>query len=57
MDDGGTTLFKLNSLSLNSDKGMGASPAKTPGSMRKVRKLTARKWDLGNENELLDLYG
>lgn len=57
MDDCGTTLFKLNSLSLNSDKGMGASPMKTPGSMRKVRKLTARKWDLGDENELLDLDG
>ena len=49
-DDCGTTLFKLNSMSLNSDKGKGASPVKTPG--KKVRKFTARKWDLGDENEL-----
>lgn len=54
VDDCGTTLFKLNSLSLNSEKGMGASPIKTPG--KKIRKLTARRWDLGNENEL-DGYG
>lgn len=53
-DDCGTTLFKLNTLSLNSEKGMGASPMKTPG--KKVRKFTARKWDLGDENEL-DGYG
>lgn len=54
MDDCGTTLFKLNSLSLNSEKGMGASPMKTPG--KKFRKFTARRWDLGDENDL-DGYG
>lgn len=51
MDDHGTTLFQLNCLALNSEKSLGLSPSlgKTP---RKVRKLTARKWDLCDENEL-----
>lgn len=51
LDDCGTTLFKLNALSLSHENGVGSSPLKaTPG--RKVRKMTARKWDLGDENEL-----
>lgn len=52
LDDCGTTLFKLNALSLDHESGLGSSsPAKmTPG--RKVRKLTTRKWDLGDENEI-----
>lgn len=53
-EDHGTTLFQLNSMSLNSEKGLGASPVKTPG--KKVRKFTARKWDLGDENELDEGY-
>lgn len=52
--DYGTTLFQLNSMNLNSEKGLGASPVKTPG--KKVRKFTARKWDLGDENELDEGY-
>lgn len=48
--DYGTTLFQLNSMNLNSEKRLGASPMKTPG--KKVRKFTARKWDLGDENEI-----
>ena len=55
-DDIGTTLFQLNSLTLNSDKALGvaSSPAakKTLPAGKKVRKFTARKWDLGDENEL-----
>lgn len=55
-DDVGTTLFQLNSLTLNSDKALGvaASPAakKTLSSGKKVRKFTTRKLDLGDENEL-----
>ncbi|KAL9609875.1 MAG: hypothetical protein Q9167_005393 [Letrouitia subvulpina] len=54
-DDLGTTLFRLNAMRLSPKAvtpgagvgaGMGASPAK------KMRKLTARKWDLMDENEL-----
>ena len=52
--DYGTTLFQLNSMNLNSEKGLGASSVKTPG--KKVRKFTARKWDLGDENELDEGY-
>lgn len=52
-DDFGTTLFKLNMMNL-SPKEPKLSPAgKTPG--KKVRKLTTRKWDLMDENEL-DAY-
>ncbi|KAL8728374.1 MAG: hypothetical protein Q9166_005418 [cf. Caloplaca sp. 2 TL-2023] len=51
-DELGTTLFKLNAMSLT-PKAPKISPAgkKTP----KIRKLTARKWDLMDENEL-DAY-
>lgn len=52
--DYGTTLFQLNSMNFNSEKGLGASPVKTPG--KKIRKFTARKWDLGDENELDEGY-
>ncbi|KAL8696036.1 MAG: hypothetical protein Q9201_007853 [Fulgogasparrea decipioides] len=52
-NDFGTTLFKLNMLNL-SPKEPKMTPAGTiPG--KKVRKLTARKWDLMDENEL-DAY-
>ncbi|KAL8699482.1 MAG: hypothetical protein Q9224_001388 [Gallowayella concinna] len=51
-DDLGTTLFKMNAMSLT-PKVAKMSPAgkKTP----KIRKLTARKWDLMDEDEL-DAY-
>jgi hypothetical protein len=50
LDDCGTTLFKLNALRLSHENGLGSSPFKaTPG--RKMKKMTARKWDLGDENE------
>ncbi|KAL8998094.1 MAG: hypothetical protein Q9169_002787 [Polycauliona sp. 2 TL-2023] len=51
-DELGTTLFKLNAMSLT-PKEPKTSPigTKTP----KIRKLTARKWDLMDENEL-DAY-
>lgn len=52
--DYGTTLFQLSSMNLNSEKGLAASPVKTPG--KKIRKFTARKWDLGDENELDEGY-
>lgn len=57
LDDCGTTLFKLNALSLIQEKrvGGGASPLMTtPG--RKTKKMTARQWDLGDENDL-DAFG
>ena len=45
---GGTTLFeKLNGMSLKEKRVV------TPG--KKIRKLTARKWDLMDENEM-DAY-
>lgn len=58
-DEMGTTLFQLNSLSLNSEKALGLSPARkvTTPAGKKVRKLTARKWDLGDENELDEGFG
>ena len=34
----------------DSKVGNAKTPGKTPG--RKVRKFTARKWDLGDENEI-----
>ena len=34
----------------DSNAGNARTPGKTPG--RKVRKFTARKWDLGDENEI-----
>lgn len=46
-----TALFKLNSLSLtNPVKYKPQSPGRTPG--KKMRKLTARKWDLMDEKEM-----
>lgn len=57
----GATPFKLNGMSLSSaasedtdpEKSENAVPnPKTPGTVRKMRKLTARKWDLMDESEL-----
>lgn len=46
-----TTLFKLNGMSLTDPaEYKPQSPGKTPG--KKMRKLTARKWDLMDENEM-----
>ncbi|CAO1596734.1 hypothetical protein XANCAGTX0491_000566 [Xanthoria calcicola] len=51
-DEVGTTLFKLNAMSLTpKEPKMSPFGKKTP----KIRKLTARKWDLMDENEL-DAY-
>ncbi|KAL8767800.1 MAG: hypothetical protein Q9209_005794 [Squamulea sp. 1 TL-2023] len=48
-DELGTTLFKLNVMSLTpKEPKSGPIGKKTP----KIRKLTARKWDLMDENEL-----
>ena len=41
-------------LKENESEGVGKAEVKTPG--RKVRKLTARKWDLMDEREM-DEYG
>ena len=47
----GTALFKLNGISLtDAAECKPQSPSKTPG--KKMRKLTARKWDLMDENEM-----
>ncbi|KAK4697259.1 hypothetical protein P7C71_g789, partial [Lecanoromycetidae sp. Uapishka_2] len=48
----GSALSKFNSLSLgeSAPKAGTNSPGKTPG--KKIRKLTARKWDLMDENEM-----
>ena len=47
----GTTLLKLNSMSLTeAAESKAQSPVKTPG--KKMRKLTTRKWDLMDENEM-----
>ena len=47
----GTTLFKLNGMNLTDPaEYKPQSPGKTPG--KKMRKLTARKWDLMDENEM-----
>ncbi|KAL9077420.1 MAG: hypothetical protein Q9161_000265 [Pseudevernia consocians] len=47
----GTALFKLNGMSLtDAAECKPQSPCKTPG--KKMRKLTARKWDLMDENEM-----
>lgn len=52
-NDFGTTILKLNAMNV-STKEPGMSPlGKTPG--KKIRKLTTRKWDLMDENEL-DAY-
>ncbi|KAL8851183.1 MAG: hypothetical protein Q9221_003903 [Calogaya cf. arnoldii] len=51
-DELGTTLFKLNAMSLTpKEPKMSPAGKKTP----KIRKLTARKWDLMDENEM-DAY-
>ena len=42
-------MSKLNCMTLN-DHGERKSPGKTPG--KKIRKLTTRKWDLMDENEM-----
>lgn len=77
LDDCGTTLFKLNALSLGGESGVGLGDSSSPGKVgmvgmkgggmagngvgsgsgmagsgRKVRKLTTRRWDLGDENEV-----
>ena len=50
----GTALFKLNAMSLtDAAECKPQSPGKTPG--KKIRKLTAKKWDLMDENEM-DAY-
>lgn len=47
----GTALFKLNGMSLtDAAECKPQSPGRTPG--KKMRKLTARKWDLMDENEM-----
>ncbi|KAL6718802.1 hypothetical protein ACLMJK_003036 [Lecanora helva] len=48
-DSIGTAVSKLNGLTLDNPSGI-KSPAKTPG--KKIKKLTARKWDLMDENEI-----
>lgn len=60
----GATPFKLNGMSLSSNGISSASDGdgeksekvvvvpKTPGTVKKMRKLTARKWDLMDESEL-----
>lgn len=48
-DDIGMTMFKLNAMNL-SPKGPKSPVGKTPG--KKIRKLTTRKWDLMDENDL-----
>lgn len=48
-DSFGTAVSKLNSMTLT-DPIEGKSPGKTPG--KKMKKLTARKWDLMDENEI-----
>ncbi|KAL8693772.1 MAG: hypothetical protein Q9218_001468 [Villophora microphyllina] len=52
-DDFGTTLFKLNVMNLSPKEPKMSPAGKTPG--KKIRKLTTRKWDLMDENEL-DAY-
>ncbi|KAL8666071.1 MAG: hypothetical protein Q9202_001808 [Teloschistes flavicans] len=52
-DDFGTTLFKLNAMNLTPKEHRMSPASKTPG--RKARKLTTRKWDLMDENDL-DAY-
>ncbi|KAL8872264.1 MAG: hypothetical protein Q9174_002077 [Haloplaca sp. 1 TL-2023] len=49
-DDFGTTLFKLNAMNLSPKEPKMSPAGKTPG--KKIRKLTARKWDFMDENEL-----
>lgn len=46
----GTTLFKLNAMNLSPKEPRMSPAGKTPG--KKIRKLTTRKWDLMDENEL-----
>ena len=47
----GTTMLKLNGMSLrDASEPSRQSPGKTPG--KKMRKLTTRKWDLMDENEM-----
>ena len=47
----GTAMLKLNGMSLTDATEPGRqSPGKTPG--KKMRKLTTRKWDLMDENEM-----
>ena len=48
-DSFGTAVSKFNTMSLNGPT-ESKSPGKTPG--KKIRKLTARKWDLMDENEI-----
>ncbi|KAL8988968.1 MAG: hypothetical protein Q9177_002039 [Variospora cf. flavescens] len=52
-DDFGTTLFKLNAMNLSPKEPKASPIGKTPG--KKIRKLTTRKWDLMDENEM-DAY-
>ncbi|KAL8721970.1 MAG: hypothetical protein Q9225_001445 [Loekoesia sp. 1 TL-2023] len=49
-DDFSTTLFKLNAINLSPKEPKTSPVGKTPG--KKIRKLTTRKWDLMDENEL-----
>ncbi|KAI4088914.1 MAG: hypothetical protein LQ344_005744 [Seirophora lacunosa] len=52
-DDFGTTLFKLSAMNLSPKEPKTSPMGKTPG--KKIRKLTTRKWDLMDENEM-DAY-
>ncbi|KAL8642331.1 MAG: hypothetical protein Q9228_000953 [Teloschistes exilis] len=52
-DDFGTTLFKLNAMKLTPKEPAMSPAGKTPS--RNIRKLTTRKWDLMDENDL-DAY-
>ncbi|KAL9020133.1 MAG: hypothetical protein Q9185_002590 [Variospora sp. 1 TL-2023] len=52
-DDLGTTLFKLNAMNLSPKEPKASPIGKTPS--KKIRKLTTRKWDLMDENEM-DAY-
>ena len=49
-EDCGTTLFQLNAMKFSPQRSVGSPIGKTPG--KKTRKLTARKWDLMDEDEL-----
>lgn len=49
-DDFGMTLFKLSAMNLSPKEPKSSPVSKTPG--KRIRKLTTRKWDLMDEDEL-----
>lgn len=52
-DDFGMTLFKLSAMNLSPKEPKSSQVGKTPG--KRIKKLTTRKWDLMDEDEL-DAY-